>query len=275
MSFVVPFTKRVRAVAELGLRHFARCKQLVDWLEAEAVRSGDVFLELEARLIRARLFIAQGLASRGARVLEPPPKRFPWEGERGEYLATRGLAYACAGESTLALELADASLRISETVEVRVLAACISAIAAIQNRTCHASDRAVEAFQTALDVGSVDTFVIAYRGFPDLLASLASALTLHETLTEVIDRAHDWPLARLHRLDSTPSGPTRSSLSHREEEVLGLISQGLTNRQIAATLFISEATAKVHVRHIFDKLGVHTRTEAALRASMDSREEGF
>jgi DNA-binding NarL/FixJ family response regulator len=49
--------------------------------------------------------------------------------------------------------------------------------------------------------------------------------------------------------------------------VLGLIAQGLTNKEIAGTLFISEATAKVHVRHIFDKLGVRTSTEAALRAS--------
>jgi DNA-binding NarL/FixJ family response regulator len=45
-----------------------------------------------------------------------------------------------------------------------------------------------------------------------------------------------------------------------------LIAEGLTNRSIAERLFISEATVKVHVQRIFEKLGVRSRTEAALRA---------
>ncbi len=46
-----------------------------------------------------------------------------------------------------------------------------------------------------------------------------------------------------------------------------MLAQGLTNREIASALYISEATAKVHVRHILGKLGVRTRTEAAVRAA--------
>jgi DNA-binding NarL/FixJ family response regulator len=49
--------------------------------------------------------------------------------------------------------------------------------------------------------------------------------------------------------------------------VLNLIAEGLTNRAIAQTLFISESTVKVHVLHIFDKLGVRSRTEAALKGA--------
>jgi DNA-binding NarL/FixJ family response regulator len=56
-------------------------------------------------------------------------------------------------------------------------------------------------------------------------------------------------------------------ISPREKEVLDLIAQGLRNKEIASTLFISEATVKVHVRHILEKLGVKTRTEAAVRAA--------
>jgi DNA-binding NarL/FixJ family response regulator len=57
------------------------------------------------------------------------------------------------------------------------------------------------------------------------------------------------------------------SLSQREKEVLNLIAQGLTNKEIGQTLFISESTAKVHVRNIFAKLGVRTRAQAAVRAA--------
>ena len=45
-----------------------------------------------------------------------------------------------------------------------------------------------------------------------------------------------------------------------------MIGQGKTNREIAKALFIAETTVKVHVRHILRKLGVRTRTEAAIQA---------
>jgi DNA-binding NarL/FixJ family response regulator len=46
--------------------------------------------------------------------------------------------------------------------------------------------------------------------------------------------------------------------------VLELLRQGMSNREIAQALWIAQSTAKVHVRHIFEKLGVRSRTEAAL-----------
>ncbi|WP_431894316.1 response regulator [Nonomuraea sp. bgisy101] len=51
-------------------------------------------------------------------------------------------------------------------------------------------------------------------------------------------------------------------LSARELEVLRLIAQGTTNREAAARLFISEATVKTHVLHIYTKLGVNDRAAA-------------
>lgn len=50
-------------------------------------------------------------------------------------------------------------------------------------------------------------------------------------------------------------------LTHREEEVAALISQGLSNRQIATGLFLSERTVETHVGSILRKLGVHNRTQ--------------
>jgi len=56
------------------------------------------------------------------------------------------------------------------------------------------------------------------------------------------------------------------SLSRRELEVLTLVAQGLNNRTIAETLFISENTVKNHIRNIHEKLQVHSRMEAVVRA---------
>jgi two-component system, NarL family, response regulator DevR len=54
-----------------------------------------------------------------------------------------------------------------------------------------------------------------------------------------------------------------SELTEREREVLTLIARGYTNKQIADTLFVSEKTARNHVSHILDKLGLSRRSEAA------------
>ena len=61
-------------------------------------------------------------------------------------------------------------------------------------------------------------------------------------------------------------------LSPREREVLALLAEGRTNRQIGEALFISGKTASVHVTHILDKLGVSSRTEAALLAGRSTIE---
>ena len=55
-------------------------------------------------------------------------------------------------------------------------------------------------------------------------------------------------------------------LSPREVEVLGLVAAGRSNRQIGQDLFLSEATVKSHLVHIFGKLGVSSRTSAVASA---------
>jgi DNA-binding NarL/FixJ family response regulator len=67
------------------------------------------------------------------------------------------------------------------------------------------------------------------------------------------------------RAPSGPGGPAipgTESLSARELEILELVAAGTTNREAAARLFISEATVKTHLLHIYAKLGVSDRAAA-------------
>jgi DNA-binding NarL/FixJ family response regulator len=61
-------------------------------------------------------------------------------------------------------------------------------------------------------------------------------------------------------------GDTFPDFTAREREVLALIADGRTNRQIAQELFIAEKTASVHVSNILGKLGAASRGEAAALA---------
>lgn len=70
--------------------------------------------------------------------------------------------------------------------------------------------------------------------------------------------------ARLMQVVSGPESP--QPLTERETEVLRLLAQGQTNKQIALRLHIAEKTVKVHVSNILGKLGVQSRTQAALYA---------
>ena len=67
-----------------------------------------------------------------------------------------------------------------------------------------------------------------------------------------------------HRVSRRTSPPT--GLTAREIEVLRLVAQGRSNREIAAELFIAEKTARNHVERVYAKLGVNNRTQASLAA---------
>ena len=77
-------------------------------------------------------------------------------------------------------------------------------------------------------------------------------------------------LVELRQLgEARSAGTTSNALTQRERDVLALITQGSTNRQIARQLYISEKTVSVHVSNILAKLGVRGRTEAAAVARRD------
>jgi DNA-binding NarL/FixJ family response regulator len=74
--------------------------------------------------------------------------------------------------------------------------------------------------------------------------------------------APDEFLARVGRLLRPPALDLGSKLTRREHDVLGLLKDDLTHKQIASRLCISDKTVGTHVEHIFSKLGVHNRMQA-------------
>jgi LuxR family maltose regulon positive regulatory protein len=82
---------------------------------------------------------------------------------------------------------------------------------------------------------------------------------------EPIEPANHQPLAFMR--STTPlSTPAGDAITARERDVLSMIGQGYSNKRIARTLEISPETVKSHVKHIFSKLDVATRSEAVSQA---------
>jgi DNA-binding CsgD family transcriptional regulator len=88
--------------------------------------------------------------------------------------------------------------------------------------------------------------------------SFGRALAIFERLGAPL-----WAAKARRELSATAARPIASGLTQTQHRVATLIAQGQTNREIAAAMFITVNTVQTHVRHIFQKLGVRSRTELA------------
>jgi DNA-binding NarL/FixJ family response regulator len=77
---------------------------------------------------------------------------------------------------------------------------------------------------------------------------------------------HGRSAAMVRALVAGEHAPAEPAFTDREREVTRLIAGGLTNREIGGRIFVSESTAKFHVRNVMRKLGVHSRAEVAYAA---------
>jgi DNA-binding NarL/FixJ family response regulator len=100
-------------------------------------------------------------------------------------------------------------------------------------------------------------------------ASLAQAIRDLARGGSVLDPGVAARLVRAHRDEQRAAEPARElldSLSDREREVVTLIARGMSNSEIGATLFLSEATVKGYVSSVLTKIGAANRVQAALLA---------
>lgn len=208
-------------------------------LEAAAASIGAALAATRAPLVRARL-----LAARVEIALEA-----------GDVAAAAAAAHELSGVAT--------------TFGTSGLTACSRAAEGAVSLASGDPAGAIEALRDALgrwrDLGAPYEMarvrvrlVAAYRALGDEdLARLeheAATATFRE-LGAAVD------LRRLGMPAGTPARP--GGLSDREAEVLALIATGMTNREVAEHLVLSEKTVARHLSNVFDKLGVSTRTEAA------------
>ncbi|MFN2469418.1 MAG: response regulator transcription factor [Gaiellaceae bacterium] len=261
LTFTLPHLLIASAASAVGRRDYRAAFNFLRRAEVGAARMSDSYSLVTARAIRVRAMVSQGVS---LQVGDAQPVADVASGIRGEYISSLALARACAGDVGQARELRRFAAAVTTSLETATLVAWVDAILALRlNPTNYRAS--VEAFRASQASGYLDFFVCAYRGFPPINAAVLREPTLESAVRDIRARAGDarttsdglW--TRGH--DGSPN-----PLSPREQEVLDLIAAGSTNREIAQALFLSESTVKVHVRHILDKLGVRSRTEAAIRA---------
>jgi len=157
------------------------------------------------------------------------------------------------------------------------------AVRALQAALAATQDEALEYLQEALQLGEGGGFIRSFVDVGDkLIPSLHEAIgqgILPEYARRILDvmakeaEITEADAALSQPVPTPPRGPGSKGqssliepLSDRELEVLQLVSEGMSNREIAEKLIISIGTAKTHVHNLCGKLGVRNRTEAALKA---------
>ena len=117
------------------------------------------------------------------------------------------------------------------------------------------------------DVTSVDAAdgAVLEAGAEGLALKTASPQQTLAAIRQVVAGQLVFPQAARRWLEAREASGPGDAVTEREREVWAQIAEGKTNVQIATALSLSENTVKFHVQHLFQKLGVKNRTEAALR----------
>jgi ATP/maltotriose-dependent transcriptional regulator MalT len=257
----------IRASNSIGLRRYHHAELLLDAAE-QSIGSSSGTIPTQARTLRSiiDLLITDNVSDLSmTRVDESASKS-----SRGIGYAVDALKWACRGDIDTSLLFATKADSITRSSDTRTLTAFTRAIIAHRSKTPEAKRALAEALEFAGAHLQWNPFVWAYRAYPELLALVASEPELSAKVQPVLLTARDQKLASRYGIElpsvDRSQPPSDGQLSQREREVLRHVAEGLSNKEIAHKLFISEVTVKVHLRHVYKKLGVRNRTEAACHA---------
>ena len=237
---------------------------------ALARSSRDAHSELQGASLLLRLCLQRGRASEALQISIPETPRGP-AASIAELLCSRAVALACTGSTTEASVLVEQAPS-SSAVEALVLSAAVRAISSLRTRDELATDHVEDLANTAFSVGAVDLLVTGYRACPEVLSILLRS-DESDRVSSLVRRVGDADLAKAVGSPVVVDGDRTVLLSPREHDVFELLRAGLTNRQIAKLLFIEESTVKVHAHHIYDKLGIRSRTALTFQALLERADQ--
>jgi ATP/maltotriose-dependent transcriptional regulator MalT len=256
------------AFAALGMRRFADADRALQRVEDSLARRHLGHHVLNAKVLRARLLMQQARHKEAYELVRDPVNDAAAPSMHGEYIAMRAVALALMGELSSALEAANLATATSISSEVRVLSEGARAIVSAERGQ---GQRTLRLLQLARETRVWDPLVCCVRASPALAAALTNEPSARRDLETLYNKTNDYGLARRAHLRTRNLRSPSEVLSPREQEVLELMAQGFRNRDIAAAFVISESTVKIHVRHVLEKLGVRTRTQAVARYKSEQR----
>jgi LuxR family maltose regulon positive regulatory protein len=262
LEFARPHADWNIAFAALGMRRFADADRALQRVEDSLAKRHLGHHVLNAKVLRARLLMQQARHKEAFELVRDPINDAAAPSMHGEYVAVRAVALALMGELSSAVETANLATSTSISSEVRVLSEGARAIVAAERGE---GKRTLALLHLARETRIWDPLVCCVRASPALAAALTSEPSARPELETLYNKTNDYGLARRAHLRTRNVRNPSEVLSPREQEVLELMAQGFRNRDIAAAFVISESTVKIHVRHVLEKLGVRTRTQAVAR----------
>jgi len=162
-------------------------------------------------------------------------------------------------------QAAEALKALSETASQFGWGYGLLVVRILQSLAAKSAEEAVQFTIDALHMGAPEGFI---RSFADAGSAVIPFLKEAARRGTTPDYASQI-LAAMgadYRKETSPGAILIEPLSEREIEVLRLVSEGLSNREIGRKLVISPGTAKTHIHNLCGKLGVRNRTEAAMKA---------
>ena len=260
IEFPLPYAQIDRIKALIGLKRFASASRTLSMLERQMEDDQSGFLHSYVPVQRARLYASVGNLGRAVDVLSLGPPARATRTSRSEFLGWQALISAVAEQTGKAKAQVANARRAGRGLEAENLALLAEAIIALRDESL--SDAAAR-LEVVIDAGVCDPIVIAARADPTLASFIAEQPQWRSWFQRLLTASQDTSLAASVGLRVPREAREKANLSPRETEVHELVAQGLTNEEIANLLHISLSTTKVHVKHIFEKLGVRSRLEAA------------